>query len=143
MENISEIIDSYSDKYFAIKQQTRKYILNGSNVDDKERLNILHRPWVAPFNWGLMIYKGASKEVICGFQYENEIIIPAFYKEFLEIINGCFLYDMSLFGIIESFTRSFLQCHSLQTANVYWKNSFKVDKTFFILADLLIVMKKM
>lgn len=38
---------------------------------------------------------------------------------------------MSLFGIIESFTRSFLQCHSLQTANVYWKNSFKVDKTFF------------
>lgn len=74
MENISEIIDSYSDKYFAIKQQARKYILNGSNVDDKERLNILHRPWVAPFNWGIMIYKCASKEVICGFQYENEIL---------------------------------------------------------------------
>ncbi len=131
MENINKIIDSYSDKYFAIKEQARKYILNGSNVDEKERLNILHRPWVAPLNWGLMIYKGASKEVLCEFQYDSKIIIPTFYREFLENINGCFLYDISLYGIIPSFTRSFLQCHSLQTANDYWKGGYEVNQTYF------------
>lgn len=131
MENINKIIDSYSDKYFAIKEQARKYILNGSNVDEKERLNILHRPWVAPLNWGLMIYKGASKEVLCEFQYDSKIIIPTFYREFLENINGCFLYDISLYGIIPSFTRSFLQCHSLETANTRWIHEYKVDKSYF------------
>lgn len=131
MENISEIIDSYSDKYFAIKQQARKYILNGSNVDDKERLNILHRPWVAPLNWGLMIYKGTSKQVLCEFQYDIQINIPAFYKEFLENFNGCFLYDISFYGIIKSLTRSYLQCHSLETANTRWIHEYKVDKSYF------------
>jgi hypothetical protein len=131
MEIINKIIDSYPNEYLAIKEQAKKYILNGSNIDEKGRLNILHRPWVAPLNWGLMIYKGADKQLLCEFQYDNEINIPAFYREFLENINGCFLYDISLYGIIPSLTRSFLQCHSLQTANTYWKNEFKVDNSYF------------
>jgi len=131
MENINKIIESYPDKYFAIKKQVQKYILNNSNIDEKERLNILHRPWVAPLNWGLMIYKGASKEVLCDFQYDNEINIPAFYREFLENINGCFLYDISLYGIIPSLTRSYLQCHSLEAANARWIHEYKVDISYF------------
>jgi hypothetical protein len=100
MENIYKIIDSYSDEYLAIKKQAKKYILNDSIIDNNERVNILHRPWVARLNWGLMLYKGAD----VGWINQTETLIkkpmPAFYKSFLAKINGCFLYDISMFGLI-------------------------------------------
>ena len=131
METIYKIIDSYPDEYLAIKKQARKYIQNDSNIDDNETVNILHRPWVARLNWGLMLYKSADIPKIR--QAENLIKkpIPEFYKNFLTKINGCFLYDISMFGLIPSLTRSFLQCHDLTTANIDWIKEYDFDQSFF------------
>ena len=131
MENLYKIIDSYPDEYIAIKNQAKKYIQNNSGIDENERLNILHRPWKARLNWGLMIYKGADKEWINQVESSINKEIPDFYKVFLTKMNGCFLYDISLFGIIHSLTRSFLQCHDLKIANNDWIKEFDIDQSFF------------
>ncbi len=131
MEELYKIIDCYPDEYIAIKKQAKKYIQNGSELDKNERVNILHRPWIAPLNWGLMLYKGADIKWIDEAEKGIERKIPDFYKQFLTNINGCFLYDISMFGLIHSLTRSFLQCHSLTTANTNWIKEFDVDQSFF------------
>lgn len=131
MEMIFQIIDSYPDDYSAIKKQVKKYIQNGSTVDDNERINILHRPWVAPLNWGIMLYPRADKKWIEEFERKYENNFPPFYKEFLSKINGCFLYDISLFGLTHSLTRTHLQCHDLATANEYWIREFLIDQSYF------------
>lgn len=131
MENIYQIIDSYPDEYLTIKKQARKYVHNGSNIDDNQRVNILHRPWIAHLNWGLMLYKGADEKWIIEAEATINKTIPDFYKRFLTNINGCFLYDISMFGLIPSLTRSFLQCHDLTTANIEWIKEFDIDQSFF------------
>ena len=131
MENIYKIIDSCSDEYLAIKRQAKKYLQNGSNIDNNLRINILHRPWVARLNWGLMLYKGADTKWINDAEESIGKTIPDFYRNFLTTINGCFLYDISLFGLIYSLERSFLQCHNLKTANINWIKKFEVDQSFF------------
>jgi hypothetical protein len=131
MENLYKVIDSYPGEYIAIKKQAKKYIQNGSHIDERERVNILHRPWVAPLNWGLMLYNGADIKWINEAEKTIEKTIPDFYKRFLTNINGCFLYDISMFGLIPSLTRSFLQCHDLTTANREWIKEFDIDQNFF------------
>ncbi|MDB5276156.1 MAG: hypothetical protein JWR61_1111 [Ferruginibacter sp.] len=131
MNDINQIIDAYPDEYLAIKKQAKKYVQNASNIDDNQGVNILHRPWVARLNWGLMIYKGADTKRIDEAEATISKTIPNFYKCFLTNINGCFLYDISMFGLIHSLTRSFLQCHSLTTANNDWIKGFNVDQSFF------------
>jgi hypothetical protein len=132
MEEINKIIDSYPDEYLAIKKQAKKYIHNNSDIENNGRINILHRPWVAPLNWGLMLYKGADNEMINKAENLINKPIPEFYKNFLTKINGCFLYDISLFGLIPSLTRTVLQCHDLTIANTYWIKEFDVDQSLFL-----------
>jgi hypothetical protein len=131
MEDIYKTIDIYPEEYLAIKKQAKKYIQNGSNIDNNQRINILHRPWVAPLNWGLMLYKGADTKSIEEAELTIGKTIPDFYKRFLTNFNGCFLYDISMFGVIHSLTRSFLQCHSLTTANNNWIKEINVDQNLF------------
>lgn len=131
MEELYKKIDAYPDEYSAIKKHAKRYIKNGSEIDKSGTLNILHRPWVAPLNWGLMIYKGADSKRINEEEQTIEKSIPEFYKRFLTNINGCFLYDISMFGLIPSMTRSFLQCHSLINANQDWIMEFNTDQNFF------------
>lgn len=131
IENLYKIIDSYPDEYIAIKKQAKQYIQNNSGIDENGRINIFHRPWKARLNWGLMIYKGADIDWINQVEDSIKMEIPDFYKTFLININGCFLYDISMFGIIHSLTRSFLQCHDLVTANNNWIKGFDVDQDLF------------
>ena len=130
MEELYKIIDSYPDEYIAIKKQAKKYVQNGAYIDQSGRLNILHRPWVAPLNWGLMIYEGSDIKWVTEAEKTMGKTIPDFYKRFLTNINGCFLYDISMFGLIHSLTRSFLQCHSLTSANRDWIMEFDIDQSF-------------
>jgi hypothetical protein len=131
MENINKLLNSYPDEYISVKRQALKYIQNGSNIDERETVNILHRPWVAPLNWGLMIYKGADEKWISKVEESINRTIPDFYKKFLREMNGCFLYDISMFGLIHSLTRTFLQCHDLKTANIEWIKEFDIDQSYF------------
>jgi len=137
IERILQKVDSYSGDYLALKNQAKKYLRNNSIIDNSETLNILHRPWVAPFNWGLRLYNGADKNWPDQFEQKTLRAIPDFYKDFLLEINGCFIYDLSLFGLTPSIfskgtlDRTQLQCHDLLTANTDWIQNYKVDKRNF------------
>ncbi|WP_157503060.1 hypothetical protein [Mangrovimonas xylaniphaga] len=100
-------------------------------------LNILHRPWVARLNWGLMLYQGAQVNWFSEFTKRTGKEIPKFYIDFLISINGGFIYDLSLYGLTPTLynsgqlNRSILQCHDLTTANNNWIREFDVDPELF------------
>ena len=135
--NLMSKIDNYPDEYLPIKRQAKKYLRNNSTIDNDRTLNIFHRPWVAPFNWGLTLYKAAEKNWINEFERQTQKIIPNHYKNFLLTINGCFIYDFSLYGLTPSIylnrtlDRSQLQAHDLTIANREWLYEYKVDKNSF------------
>lgn len=54
-------IDTLPDEFLIIKKQAKKYLKNNSNIDKHETINVFHRPWIAPLNWSLMLFKGADK----------------------------------------------------------------------------------
>jgi hypothetical protein len=137
MQRLISKIDNLPDEYLSIKKQAFKYLNNNSNISDLGTLNIFHRPWIAPLNWGLMLYTGAEAKWFELFREKTKMEIPEFYKNFLSQINGCFIYDISLFGLTPSvylkgrLDRSKLQCHDLTTANIQWIKEFEVDKKYF------------
>ena len=135
--NLLSKIDSYPDEYLPLKKQAKKYLRNNSSIDDNNTLNIFHQPWVAPFNWGLMLYQGADKNWIEQFEQKTQKTIPGPYKNFLLAINGCFIYEISLYGLTPSIylegtiDRTQLQCHDLTRANTDWIFEYKVDESYF------------
>ncbi|WP_203257632.1 SMI1/KNR4 family protein [Hyunsoonleella ulvae] len=136
MQNIEERINSFSIELDAISKQAKKYLRNDSKIDDSV-LNILHRPWVAKLNWGLMLYSPAKNNWFSQFESNTKKIIPGFYKSFLQNINGGFIYGMSLYGLPTSLytkgtlTRGRLQCHDLTTANSNWILGYDVNRDLF------------
>jgi hypothetical protein len=137
MQMLFSKIDSLPDEYLAIKKQALKYLKNNSNISVLGTLNIFHRPWIARLNWGLMLYKGAEMKWFEQYREMTKRDIPEFYTNFLQVINGCFIYDISLAGLTPSMymkgtlDRSILQCHDLKTANIDWIKEYEVDRKYF------------
>jgi hypothetical protein len=135
-ENIKIEIGKIPDSFLAIKEQGLKYLKNNSKLDTSA-INILHRPWVAPFNWGLTLFKGVNPNWLNQFTKLTNKTIPDFYCEFLLSINGCFIYNLSLYGLTPSIytkgtlDRSSLQCLDLTTANNNWINEYNVSQDLF------------
>jgi hypothetical protein len=136
MENIKIELGKFPLNLEAIKAQGTKYLNNNSNVKNGV-INILHRPWVAPMNWGMMLFVGAELKWFEEFTERTNKNIPDYYKDFLRAINGCFIYDLSLYGLTPSIysggllDRSNLQCHDITTANNQWIREYDVDSELF------------
>lgn len=130
-------INAYPDEYLSIKRQAKKYISNNSSLDKDDTLKIFHRPWVAPLNWGIRFYKGADGKWLEEYENRTQTTIPNAYKKFLLTINGCFIYDLSLFGLTPSIyskgtlDRSELQCHDLISANKDWIREYPLNQDYF------------
>jgi hypothetical protein len=82
-----------------------------------------------------MIWPGADSELVYEAEQSLGRALPGFYKQFLLNINGCFLYDISMFGLNQYFTRSVLQCHSLLTANQEWIREYNIDQNLFYFGE--------
>jgi hypothetical protein len=136
MKEIIDRIQTFPDELKSITIQVRKYLNNNSNIDESV-LNVLHRPWVAPLNWGLMLYKGAGAEWFEEFKKRTDREIPFFYKEFLKYINGGFIYGLTMYGLTPSIyetglsKRTMLQCRDLTEANNSWITEYAVDPKLF------------
>lgn len=140
MKEILEKTESFPIELKPISIQIKKYLENNSSFNELV-LNVLHRPWVAPLNWGLMLYKEAKTEWFLEFKERTGREIPDFYIDFLKHINGGFIYGISMYGLTPSFfetgqlNRTLLQCHNLATANIRWIAEYKVDKDLFHFAS--------
>lgn len=140
MKEIFTRIESFPIELKPISMQIEKYLDNNSNINASV-LNVLHRPWIAPLNWGLMLYKEAKTEWFLDFKEKTGKEIPDFYKDFLKQINGGFIYGISMYGLTPSFfetgllNRTLLQCHNLATANNQWIANYKVNPNLFYFAS--------
>jgi len=136
MKEIIDRIQTWPVELEPIKIQVKKYLENNSTIDEVV-LNILHRPWVASLNWGLMLYSGADAEWFLEFERKTQKVIPGFYQNFLQLINGGFIYGISMYGLTPSIynkgvlKRTILQCHDLTTANTSWIHNYDVDPMLF------------
>jgi hypothetical protein len=136
MREILNRIETFPNELKPISIQVKKYLDNNSDIDESV-INVLHRPWVAPLNWGLMLYQGANPEWFTEFKNRTEKEIPSFYKDFLQHINGGFIYGISMYGLTPSayetglLNRTILQCHDLTTANNSWVREYNVDPQLF------------
>ena len=140
MKEILERTDTFPIELSSITIQIKRYLDNNSNIDELV-LNVLHRPWVARLNWGIMIYKGVKTNWFAEFTKITDKEIPDFYKDFLKHINGGFIYGISMYGLTPSFfetgllNRTLLQCHNLTSANNQWIREFKVENNLFYFAS--------
>jgi len=136
MNEIKNRIDNLPPELDSIANQLRKYVENNSNINDLV-LNVLHRPWVARLNWGIMLYQRADVNWFVEYTKRTGKEIPKFYMDFLKNINGGFIYNLSLYGLAPSIynsgqlNRCILQCHDLTTANINWIGGYDVDPNLF------------
>ena len=134
---INKFLDNLSADWEPIKGQATKYFDNYSRLREDGAAQISRRPWVAPLNFGLLIFPPVNKSWLDEFHTQTNIKIPLFYRDILLQVNGCFVYDFSLYGLPKSIyttgilDRSYLQQYDLGTANMYWKHEYKVDNSLF------------
>ena len=95
-KEILEVLNDLSSEFAPIKSQGEKYIDYNPRIDEEKTIGILHRPWIAPMNWGIILYKGCNQGWLPKFVEMTDKQIPEFYEGFLKSINGCFIYDISL-----------------------------------------------
>jgi hypothetical protein len=134
---IKSYLDTLDQFWQPIKEQAIKYSDQENHTGKDGTIQIFRRPWVAPFNYGLIFYPPARQEYFGTFQQKTGKAIPSLYQQMLLQMNGCFVYDFALYGLTPSLysigllDRSLLQPLDLGTANTDWIEEYRVDKTLF------------
>ena len=136
-KDIKDFFDKLDSDLNPIKEQAVRYFDIESNVRADNAIQIFKRPWVAPENFGLILYPPVEKEWLVEFERKIGKIIPKLYEEILFQMNGCFVYDFSLFGLPKSIytkgvlDRRILQQFDLTEANSSWIRGYDVNQNLF------------
>lgn len=137
-EKIIETLESIPAEYDSLKEHSFKYLNYCSIIDVDGKIQMGHRPWVAPYNFAITLFTPAKKSWFSKFKQIYGISIPTVYQKFLLISNGSYFYDLDLFGIIPSLLKddgvldkSKLNCLDLGLANGHWIKEYNVDDKFF------------
>lgn len=136
---IKEFLDSLNSDFDIVKEQVDRYydFDNKADLRHDGAVNVFNRTWVAPMNYGLLLFPPVDKTIIDKFEKKEKLKIPDFYKTILNMMNGCFIYDFNLFGLPKSIyekgliDRSDLYQFDLGTANKYWKLEYKIEANLF------------
>ena len=122
---IVDFFDKLDNDLNPIKEQAIKYFDIDSKVRVDNAVQIFRRPWVAPENFGLLIFPPVDKNWLSEFEKRTGKVIPKVYENILRQMNGCFIYDFSLFGLPKSIytkgvldRKGLLQQYDLTTANI-------------------------
>jgi hypothetical protein len=136
-EDAKIFLDKLSNDCSPIVKQAQKYFDGDSKIRKDGAAEIFRRPWIAELNYGLWLFPPAEKKWLDSFTEQNNKPIPNLYQELLLELNGCFVYDFSLYGLPESIytngllDRSTTQPLDLGTANRNWIREFNVDPDLF------------
>jgi len=138
-QEVKYFLDKLDQKWVPIKQQVEQYFDSDSRIRDDGALQVFKRPWIAPKNFGILVFPPANEAWLTMFQEKTTIVIPTIYKKILMEINGCYIYDFELFGLPKSLytgrllDRSILQQHDLTLANNSWKKEYKLNEDYFLI----------
>lgn len=136
---IKRFLDNLSSDFDIVKEQVERYYAFDNHADFTQdgAVKVFNRTWVAPMNYGLLLFPPAGKTTIERFEKVEKLTIPDFYKSILTMMNGCFIYEFSLFGIPISMDekglldRSDLYQFDLGTANKVWRLEYEVEPNLF------------
>ena len=119
-----------------IKDISQKYIQQGGKIDDGT-VKIYNLTWEAPLQYGITIFKPTPDGYIEKFERDNDIEIPVVYKQFLKEMNGCYVFELTMFGLPPSIYKPdidhkyFIECYDLAVANKEWKYDYQTDSNSF------------
>jgi len=132
-------LDNLNSVFDVVKEQVDRYydFDNKADLRHDGAVKVFNRTWVAPMNYGLLLFPPVDKIMIEKFEEKEKLKIPDFYKEILNMMNGCFIYDFSLFGLPKSIyekglhDRSDVYQFDLGTANRSWRLGFDIKPNLF------------
>lgn len=136
-KEINVFINKLSSDWEPIKEQAVKYFDLDSKIRGDGAIQIFRLPWIAPQNFGLLLFPPVNKAWFIKFKENTSIEIPLYYQEILLKMNGCIIYDFSLFGLPKTMytsgllSRGNLQQFDLAIANTYWKQEYEIDQNLF------------
>lgn len=134
---INNFLNNLTLDWEPIKEQAIKYFDLDSKIRNDGAAQIFRRPWVAPQNFGLLLFPPVDKGWFDKFNENTNLIIPKMYQDTLSEMNGCFVYDFSLYGLPKTMyttgllNRTELQQYDLGTANTTWIHSYSVNRDLF------------
>lgn len=136
---IKSFLDKLSPNLEIVRQQASRYYYfdEKANIRTDGTVQLFNMTWVAPLKYGLLLFPPAPELFIQTFEIEENIIIPPLYKDILSAMNGCYLYNFTLFGLPESMYKKGLLDRSdvfqfdLSTANNFWKLEYNIDSGLF------------
>jgi len=99
-------------------------------------LHISRRPKVAPEAFAVVLFLPLEAELISRYERAHSVSIPAAFRDILRLLNGAFLFELSLFGIPPSMVlggldRSVLQPHDVSSANHDWRRPYQAPADRF------------
>jgi hypothetical protein len=98
-----------------------RYLEFGVDINS-ETLLVAPTKWVAPMARAFWLYEGLDPEWV-----PSDLEIPCFYDVILSQMNGCFAFDLSLFGLPTHdglVNRTILRPLSIHSANRRWRHEF-------------------
>jgi hypothetical protein len=129
---IKEYVDSLPPELSALRDLALRYLPYCSSIDTDGKIQIAHRPWVAPLNYSITLFPPAKKTWIKKFKGWH---IPDSYRDLLLATNALFAFGLSLYGLTPSLQgnpplldRSRLQCLDIGLANQDWIFEYEVDR---------------
>ena len=134
---ISSFLKSLSSEWEPVKDQAKKYFDSDSKIREDGAAQIFRRPWIAPLNFGLLLFPPVDKTWFAEFNKQTDKTIPEFYQNVLSNINGCFVYDFALYGLPRTLytegllSRRILQQYDLGRANTDWIGNYNIDNDLF------------
>jgi hypothetical protein len=136
---IKTFLDKLNSDFEIVKEQVDRYYHFDNKADLRHdgAVKLFNRTWVAPMNYGLLLFPPADKTIIDKFEKKEKLKIPDFYRAILTIMNGCFIYDFKLFGLPKSIyekgllDRSDLYQFDLGTANKFWALDYNIKPDLF------------
>lgn len=134
---IRKQIEDWPEWLLSLKELGIEYLDDHAKLLTDKSIYIYHRSWVAPLNWAILLFPKIEDTWIQKFEKMTGKTIPEFYSRFLSLINGCFIFDISLYGLSPSIfndgliDRKTSQALDLASANTSWINEFKIEKSFF------------
>ena len=134
-QQIKRYLENLPSEFKPVVEQATKYYSFDDKADIREdgAIQIFNRTWIAPENYGLLLYPPADGKLIDAFEKQNRLKTPKSYRNILSRMNGGFIYDFALYGIPKSMystgllDRSRLNQFDLGTANDFWKYEYETN----------------
>ena len=142
--DIKDFLDKLDNDLNPIKEQAVKYYDLHSMVREDNAIQLFKQSWIAPQSFGLILFPPADRNWLSEFEKRTGKLIPKIYENILLQMNGCFVFDFSLFGLPKSIytkgvldRRGLLQQYDLTEANLSWIREYDIDQNMFHIGSRL------